>query len=393
MAIENRKSKIDNPPDLSSPLIVFAGGGTGGHLYPALAIAGALRKRLPRARVVFFSTQRPIDQHILDDAECDLIPQTLPEIRRAPWRWPAILLGYRQARLRCRLRFEADPPAIVMGTGGISSVPAVQEAVRAGIPTVLLNPDALPGRANRYLARSADVIFAQWEDTIGHLPRSARVVVCGCPVRAAFNRTAREVGVERFGLEPDHKTLLVTGASQGARTVNEAVLANVAFLESRRDWQLLHLTGEADYEEVRKVYDGRSIRVCVCPYTDHMADALAAADLVVARAGASTLAEITTMGRASILMPYPYHKDMHQLANARCLVRASAARIVHDKVDPGVNGPALRQVLEQLLGDDELRNTMAAAARRLGRGQAASQIADQIVDLAQTRGTLPALTC
>ncbi len=372
---------------------MFAGGGTGGHLYPALAIASALRKHLPRARVVFFSTQRTIDQRILDGVDCDLIPQTLPELRRAPWRWPRMLLGYRQARLRCRLRFEADPPAIVMGTGGISSVPAVQEAVRAGIPTVLLNPDALPGRANHYLARSADVIFAQWEDTIGHLPRSARVVVSGCPVRAAFNRTTREAGQKRFGLDPDRKTLLVTGASQGARTVNEAVLAGAAFLESRHDWQVLHLTGETEYEEVRKVYDGRSIRVCVCPYTDYMADALAAADLVVARAGASTLAEITTMGRASILMPYPYHRDMHQLANARCLVRASAARIVHDKVDPAVNGPALQQVLEQLLGDDELRNTMAAAARRLGRGQAASEIADQIVGLAQKRGTLPALTC
>ncbi len=392
MSIVNRQSTFDTPYDSWSPLIVFAGGGTGGHLYPALAIADELRRRLPRVRFAFFGTQRAIDQRILGSAECDLIQQRMPESDRAPWRWPGIYLRLRNSRLQCRARFERDPPALVMGTGGLGSVPAVREAVRARIPTALLNPDVLPGRANRYLAGSADVIFAQWEQTVEHLPQSTHVVVCGCPVRAAFNRANREAGCKRFRLDVDRKTLLVTGASQGARTVNEAVLANLAFLESRPDWQVLHVSGEKEYEGVCQAYSGRSVRAQVCPFTDHMAEALAAADLVVARAGASTLAELTAVGRASILMPYPYHRDMHQLANARGLVRASAARIVHDKIDAGVNGAALRHVLEQLMTDDEARNAMAAAARRLGRGQAASQIADHLVGLAEARGTLPCLT-
>ncbi len=149
------------------------------------------------------------------------------------------------------------------------------------------------------------------------------------------------------------------------------------------------MTGDPAYEEVRAAYAGRSIRASVLSFTEHMAEALGAADLVVARAGASTLAEITAVGRASILMPYPYHKDQHQLANARCLVRASAARIVHDKVDPARNGPALREVLGHLMSDDEQRGFMAAAARRLGRGHAAAQIAGHIVELTEASGVTP----
>jgi UDP-N-acetylglucosamine--N-acetylmuramyl-(pentapeptide) pyrophosphoryl-undecaprenol N-acetylglucosamine transferase len=262
----------------------------------------------------------------------------------------------------------------------------MREAARAGIPTALLNPDALPGRANRFLARSVDLIFAQWAETAEHLPRSAEVVVAGCPVRPEFNSAVRAKGIERFGLDPDRKTLLVTGASQGARTINEAVLANVELLDSHTDWQVLHLTGERDYEEVRDVYGRRSLRAAVLVFTEHMAEALAAADLVIARAGASFLAEITAMGRAAILMPYPFHRDKHQFANARCLVRASAARIVHDHADAAINGPALREVLSQLLSDDAAREAMAAAARRMGRGNAAGEIADRILALSAARG-------
>lgn len=372
-----------------SPLIVFAGGGTGGHIFPALAIADALRRRLPGVRFVFFATQRPIDRRVLAEAGCDLVQQTLPTINRAPWHWLRMCLGYRQSSLLCRSRFESDRPAVVIGTGGLGSVSAVRRAIRTGIPVALLNPDAVPGRANRYLAGSADVVFVQSEEAVRHFPGSARVVISGCPVRPEFNEVSREAGLARFGLDANRKTLLVTGASQGARTINEVVVSNLALLESHDDWQVIHLTGDLDYEDVHAAYTRRSIRASLLPFTDHMAEALGAADLVIARAGASTLAEITAVGRASILMPYPYHKDQHQLANARCLVRASAARIVHDKVDPARNGPALREVLERLMSDDELRGYMAAAARRLGRGHAASQIADYIVEMVEASGMAP----
>ncbi len=369
-----------------SPLFAFAGGGTGGHLYPAIAIADALRGRVPDARFIFFGTHRPIDQRILNRIDCEMVRQSLPALSPMPWRWPGIYLGLRRSADLCRTCFEDDPPAVVIGTGGMASVPAVREAHSLGIPTAILNPDALPGRANRHLASMANVVFAQWEDTIDHYPRGTDVRVVGCPVRQGFDFNGREAGIARFGLQGDRKTLLVTGASQGARSINEAVIANLDLFEAYPDWQILHLTGEKDHAETAAAYRDRSIAAVVIPYTDHMPDALSVADLVISRAGASTLAEITAVGRASILMPYPYHRDQHQYANAKCLARVSAARIVRDGVNPEVNGPALRGALEELMTQHVVREAMAAAARSMGRRAAASEVAEELLRLRRVCG-------
>ncbi|MBU0717139.1 MAG: UDP-N-acetylglucosamine--N-acetylmuramyl-(pentapeptide) pyrophosphoryl-undecaprenol N-acetylglucosamine transferase [Planctomycetes bacterium] len=347
-----------------------------------------LHRRLPDARFVFFGTARPIDQQIIGNTSHELVPQALRSFCRVPWRWPGFLYSYWQAARLCRARLQESRPLVVIGTGSLSSIPAVREAHRLGIPVALLNPDLLVGRANRHLSRMADVVFAQWEDTAGLLPSSADVRVCGCAIRPEFGNVTRAGGLACFDLDSERKTLLVTGASQGARTVNEAVVANLDFLETAVDWQVLHLTGGLDFERVQTAYQGRSIPARVLSFTHHMAEAIAAADLVVSRAGASTLAEITAVGRASVLMPYPFHKDMHQLANARCLERAAAARVVHDAIDLSLNGPKLREVLTQLMRDPRQLEEMAAAARQVGRRQAATDIADQVMQLA-TRSRVP----
>jgi len=366
----------------ATPTIVFAGGASGGHLYPALAVAEALRERAPGARFVFFGTKRPIERRILGGiAGCEFVSQTLPMISRMPWRWPGVLWGYHRVSSACRSRFSDDRPALVIGTGGLAAVPVIRAAVSAGIPTALFNPDALPGRANRHLAPLVDLVFVQWEDAMGHFPPDVRVEALGCPIRLEFNDAQRSEGIERFDLDPNLRTLLITGASQGAQSVNQAVVAILGWLEGVSGWQILHLTGDGDYETVRVAYAGRRMRATVRAYTDDMAAALGASDLVITRAGASTLAEITAVGRAAVLMPYPFHKDQHQMANARCLVRASAARILRDEVDPAINGPALRAILEPLMVDHSGREAMAAAARRLGRGNAAARVAERLMNL------------
>lgn len=375
-------------------MIAFAGGGTGGHVYPALATADALRTIRPDLRVLFFGTQRPLDRKILGETDWELIEQPIVPLKRAPWRWPQFLIGIRRCTLLCRASFRDVSPVVVVGTGGLASVPAVREAARLGIPTALLNPDTVPGRANRYLARYADVVYAQWSESTRHFERMPKrrrppVMVTGCPVRPEFNDAVRSAGIKRFKLRDDRRTLLITGASQGARNINRAVLANLDLLNSAgKTWQVLHLTGDHDFDEVAEAYRGESIQTVVLRFTEHMADALAAADLVVGRAGASSLAEITAVGRASILMPYPYHKDQHQLANAECLARGSAARIVRDRIEPAENGPALREALAPLMADTETRAMMADAARRIGRGQAALTIAEDLLALATKRGML-----
>jgi UDP-N-acetylglucosamine--N-acetylmuramyl-(pentapeptide) pyrophosphoryl-undecaprenol N-acetylglucosamine transferase len=372
-------------PELVGPLFAFAGGGTGGHLYPAIGVAAAIRERLPDARFVFFGTQRAIDKQILDTVDCGLVRQTLSPLSAKPWRWPAMVRDLHTSHRVCRDFFEGDFPAVVVGTGGLASVAPVREAHRAGIPVAIFNPDAIPGRANRHLAARASLVFAQWPETIRHYPRSVRAEVTGCPVRPSFHTASRRAGVEHFGLDPARKMLLVTGASQGARTINEAALACADFIAELGDWQILHLTGKNDHEFVARGYAGRRNLAKVVAYTENMADALAAADLVISRAGASTLAELTALGRASVLLPYPFHRDQHQWANALCLSETGAARIVRDSIDVNITAPALKLALAELMASGDARGHMSAAAATLGRLDAAEVIAEKLLELAGRR--------
>jgi len=375
---------LDAPPP-PGPLFVFAGGGTGGHLYPALAVSDAIRAKVPQARFTIYGTQRAIDAKILEGRNCQIVRQKLHGLSPYPWRWPAIFADLHRASRTCREAFLEDPPRVVIGTGGLASVPGVEAALKLGIPSAVLNPDAMPGKANRRLGRRVNAVFAQFEETKEHLGRNAHLEVLGCPVRPAFLTARSTDGINRFGLDPDLRTLLVTGASQGAKSINESVLILADFLASTEKWQVLHLTGSADFERTAKAFRDRKIRGVAIAYTEHMADALVAADLVISRAGASTLAEITAVGRASILLPYPYHKDQHQRANAECLARCGAAVLLEDKIDPKVNAPALRRAWGSLMFDDAARVRMADAARKLGRPNAANDIADQLLTMAGIR--------
>ena len=369
--------------------VVIACGGTGGHLFPGIAVAEELRGRGHEALLLI--SEKQVDREgtrKYSGLSFESVPAVAKPATLSPKMIPFLWRVWRTANL-CRGMLRRHAIDAVLGMGGFTSLPPVYAGHRLGLPTFVHDSNAVPGRANRHLAGLADAIFVQWEETIGHFPPGAPVCVLGCPIRPGFNGSSRAAGIERFSLDAGRRTLLVTGASQGARTINEAVLANLDLLESLDDWQVLHLTGDRDHEQVRDAYRRRSVRHTVQAFTHHMAEALAAADLIVARAGASTLAEITAVGVPSILMPYPFHKDMHQLANARCLARASAARIVQDAIDVAVNGRALRRVLEQLMMNHEQRTAMAVAAQRMARGNAATDVADRILELAAPRCSAP----
>lgn len=380
MVIASPNSSGESPAPL---FVAFAGGGTGGHLYPALAVAEALQEVAAGVRIVFFGTHRPIDREILGATDYELIRQTLPVLSRRPWSWPKTIFQFRSASQLCRSRLRTDRPSVVVGTGGLGSVAAVREARRLGIPTAIINPDVIPGRANRHLAPLADVVFAQWSEAADRLPAGVKLVTTGCPIRSAFGRATREQGIQRFGLDGSRKTLLVTGASQGARTVNQAVLANRSVFAGHPEWQLLHLTGEVDFETVRDEYARCGVSASVLPFTQHMPEAMAAADLVVTRGGASSLAEIAAIGVPSVMMPYPFHRDRHQEANAQCLVRASAGVMIVDRIDPERNGPALREALVPLMANEPKRRAMSEAARALGKPDAARKVAEHLLELTQ----------
>jgi len=364
------------------PLVVFAGGGTAGHLFPALAVGDALVDLRGGLDLGFLVTDRAIDRRVLESAGRDFAVQPVAPFSARPGRFWRFLRGWRAACAGARSRFQERRPAVVVGSGGYGAGPALQVAWKMGIPLVLLNPDAVPGRANRLFVRRAGAVFAQWEVTRQRFPRAVNVQVTGCAVRASFAAATRQRGLTEFELDPRRKTLLVTGASQGAHSINQAMVALAGSLSRDAEgWQVLHLSGEADLRMVADAYAAARLPAVVLAYTEHMEGALAVADLVVSRAGASTLAELTVVGRPSILLPYPYHRDQHQSANARVLERAQAALVLTDRVDAAANAARLGPSLRLLMGDPQRLQGMGAAAKRLGRPEAAGEIARSVLDL------------
>ncbi len=363
--------------------IAFAGGGTGGHLYPGLAVANAVVELQPDARITFFTTNRPLDGEILGRTTFSRQPQSVQPFTLHPTRWLSFWRAWRESIRAARRAFEQRRPAAVLGLGGYAAGPPVVAAHALGIRTAILNPDAIPGRANRFLAGRVDRVFAQWAASRKHFPsRDGLVQVTGCPIRAEFTRADAAVGRGRFGLDPQRPVLLVTGASQGARTINEALYEVwPRFAALHAEWQLVHLTGAADEAAARDAYARTGPSVRVLAFTHEMPQLLAAADLVVSRAGASTLAELAALGKPSILLPYPYHKDDHQTSNARVLVEGGAALLVRDMRNTQRTTPALFDALHQL-ADPERRAAFACAARGLGLPNAARDVAEWLLGAA-----------
>lgn len=354
---------------------VFAGGGTGGHLYPGLAVADAVRVLRPDARITFFTTTRPLDRQLLESTPYGQVPQPVQPFTKHPLRLPGFLWAWQRSVAAATDYLRRNAVKAVLGLGGYAAGPAVIAARRLRIWVTILNPDAVPGRANRYLARRSDLVVLQWDVTRRYFSPRTYCQTLGCPIRAGFATADGAAGRRHFGLSVDQPALVVTGASQGARTVNQ-VLMRVwpAFWKRHPEWQLLHLTGAADEAEVRAAYERAEVPAHVVPFTHEMPLALAAADLVISRAGASTLAELTALGRPSILLPYPYHRDRHQHANAAVLVDHGAAVVLEDRIDPEQNEAPLRSALEDL-NAAAARQRMAKAARELGRPRAAEDVA------------------
>ena len=366
------------------PTILFAGGGTGGHLYPGISVALAVKQRWPDARCVFLCTQREIDRIILAPTGFEFIPQPIvPPIRTIPgllkfWK------GWRETKDLVKKVLREHQPAAAIGLGGYAAGVAIKIAAIKKIPTAILNPDVIPGTANQYLMKYASAVCCGFEETRARVSgdKAAKLRMTGCPIRPEIrNLPDRADAANRLGLAPKLLTLVITGASQGAQTVNEAILAVLPELRLQ-GWQILHLAGRDHAASVTQAYRERGMSAAVIDFTPDMADVFAAADLVVARSGASTCAELTACGVASILMPYPFHKDMHQRANAKVLADAGAAVIVDDERDAKKNAATLRPILEPLLYDATRRQSMAQAARSIGKPDAAERVADVIGQIA-----------
>ena len=360
---------------MADPIYIFAGGGTGGHLYPGLAVADRLRQIQPDARVVFACSNRPIDRRILDGTPYAVVPQPVRTMPRRLIGWFRFLRAYAASASQARRLIADLRPAAVLGLGGFAAGPVVCRAAKAGVRTGLLNPDAVPGRANRMLAKRVEAVFTQFPGTAGQFkPSIARKVRhVGCPVRAEFAAAKREEAIEHFGLRADRKTFFVNGGSLGAASINEVVdllLDDLAPLADR--WQVLHVTGPS---KAAAGVEAGELHVRVLEYCRRMDLAYAAADLTLSRAGAATVAELAATATPAVLVPYPFHADHHQRHNARALAEAGAAVVCGDAIDARANSLALGDTLLPILSDPDRLARMKQAAGQAQPLNAADPVA------------------
>jgi UDP-N-acetylglucosamine--N-acetylmuramyl-(pentapeptide) pyrophosphoryl-undecaprenol N-acetylglucosamine transferase len=358
--------------------ILIAGGGTGGHLMPALAIAGALRELNPDVEPVLVGAERGVEAKVLPEREYrfHLLP-TEPIYRRQWWknyRWPIIAatLARRIGRL-----LDDERPAAVLGTGGYASGPVVYFAARRGIPTAIQEQNAFPGLASRWLSRRVRHAYLGLPElrTMLHFGPRTQVFDTGNPV-VPPTPERRAASVVRFGIVPGRPVVLVTGGSQGALPINRAV---AGWLASGRaaGTTVLWVTGRGTHPEFAGLHQPPDVHVI--DFLDPMADAYAVADLVVSRAGMITVAELCAWGLPSILIPLPTAAADHQTHNARVLTEAGAAELLQQQeLTPATLGDRI----ERLLSDAPLRRQIAEAARSRGRPHASHDIASNLLTLA-----------
>jgi len=359
--------------------VVIAGGGTGGHLYPGIAVARELLARRPDTDISFVGTAKGIEARVLprEGFALDLIRsgglkgKSLADRARGAWLLPAS--GRDAWAVLTRRR-----PQLVIGVGGYSSGPVVLLAALRGIPTMVLEQNAVPGLTNRLLApfvRAAAVTFESTRRFFG-----AKAFVSGNPVRPEFLESvgpSTEAGADDDG--SSIARILVFGGSQGAHAINMAMVEAAPELAADPHLRLTHQTGERDVEVVRAAYRQAGLPADVEPFLYDMGERLRRADVVVCRAGATTLAEITAAGRAAILIPLPTATDDHQRRNAEALAAGGAADLL---LQSEATGRELARRVKALAGDRARRTQMAQAARALARPDAAKVIVDRALALA-----------
>ena len=365
-------------------MVVFSGGGTGGHLYPALAIADALRARRPDVRAVFVGAERGIEARILPEREKDFHLLPVRGMDRgsrisALWAAPALLRSVLAARrLLAGLR-----PEVVVVTRGYASAPAGLVAGLTSVPLVIQEQNSIPGAATMMLSRWAETIHIAFPEAADHLPAPVRgrVTLSGNPIRASSPQDPRQAR-EQFGLPADAVVALVVGGSQGAMALNDLVVEGVCEvvdgrLERPDTLHLLWATGTSHHEAVTDSLSesGGPHWVHALPYINDMPSALAAADITVSRAGAIFTAERLNAGLPALLVPLPTAAANHQAHNAESLADAGAAIVLHQA---GLTGTALFTEIARLAMDDDARRRMSAAANELARPNAADDIARSI---------------
>lgn len=359
--------------------IVIAGGGTGGHLFPGIAVARELNERLKGVQIYFVGTADGIEGRVIPEEGFDirfirsegLVGKGLKGFMRAGCTVPLSMKD-------SYLVLKEIRPSLVFGVGGYSSGPVLLTARLMGIPTIIHEQNTIPGLANRLLSKFVNTVAVTYHESMGFFPRT-KTFLTGNPIREEILKGDRQRGMEAFSLKGGLFTIFIFGGSSGASRINQAVAGALPYLKDIKNMiQFLHQTGERDFRYMKDLFLSQGFRGTVAPFIHKMADAYAAADLVISRAGATTLAELTACGKAAILVPYPHSASNHQEVNAKKLLDIGAAQVI---LDHDLDGKRLSGDIRRIIADAEAKAEMEKTCRSLGGGDATSRVVDLIQGL------------
>lgn len=362
--------------------ILIAAGGTGGHIYPGLAIAEKIKKENPDAEIIFIGSMVGMEKNIIPKTgypieyirvrgfERKLSLETLAAIK-------GIFVGLMDAKKV----LDRHQPDLVIGTGGFTCGPLLLLASRKKIPTMIHEQNAFPGRTNRLLGKKVDRIAISFKEAESYFP-DGKTFLAGNPVRSEYHEINKAVNRKKLGLSDAQKMILIMGGSQGAGSINEGALALMKAWKERKDRVIVHLTGKSQYKNVLESMKTQGIEpfenIHIMGYSDEVHRILGAADLVISRAGAMSVAEISAVGVPSILVPYPMAAGNHQEFNARVITDQGGGILMEDRL---LTGEVLVETVERLLTDETELKKMAAITKKLGILDAGDRIYEEIKKL------------
>jgi UDP-N-acetylglucosamine--N-acetylmuramyl-(pentapeptide) pyrophosphoryl-undecaprenol N-acetylglucosamine transferase len=361
--------------------IAVSGGGTGGHIYPALALIREIQKKDENVEFLYIGTEKGLESKLVPREN---IPFKSIHItgfkRKISFENVKTVLRFLKGVRDSKKMLKEFKPDVVIGTGGYVCGPVVYAAAKMGIPTIVHEQNSVPGLTNKFLSRYVDKIAICFEEAREFFPEQ-KVVLTGNPRASEVLGQDGIKGRLSAGLKLKIPTVLIFGGSRGARPINEAVVKSLTEL-SGKPYQVLYVTGDVHFEDVRKEVElvGNPENVIIKPFIHNMPEVLSAVDLTVARAGATTLAELTSLGIPSILIPSPYVTDNHQEKNARALSENGAAKLLLEK---DLTGPKLVESIDHILGREEKLAEMKKAAKKLGIPDAAQRLYRLMEELAK----------
>ncbi|MBF8807684.1 MAG: undecaprenyldiphospho-muramoylpentapeptide beta-N-acetylglucosaminyltransferase [Enterococcus lacertideformus] len=358
--------------------ILVTGGGTGGHIYPALAFVNYVKKQEPNTEFMYVGAKRGLENKIVPQTG---IPFHTLEIQG--FQRKVSLTNVKTIQLFFKSIYEAKKilkdfkPDIVIGTGGYVSGAVVYAASKLGIPTIIHEQNSVPGMTNKFLSRYVDRIALSFMDAAPFFPEEKSSLIGNPRAQEVADMNKSRI-LENFGLDPEKKTVLIFGGSQGALKINQAVTEFLTTFD-RSDYQILYASGERYYQEIKKKVSP-STNVSIQPYISKMAEVMAASDLLVGRAGATSIAELTALGLPAILIPSPYVTNDHQTKNALSLVNANAAKMIKDDE---LDGQTLKLAIEEIMSNDTLQKQMSAASKEQGIPDASERMYNLVITLIQ----------